>query len=304
MASNYVKGSFNLKGLDKLQAKISVVQDRLRSPGPVLQDIAYLFEAMEKAVFAGKGFAPEFGFNSPWKPLAESTTKHRHALGIPNDSDILVQYGYLRAAAINPRYVSIDLFSKEITLDIDPRNAGAPGRTGVNYAAIQNRTRPFAEMTPIFRTMAKDIARQYFFGPFRNNDVPLPGATLAKKQSAPALRGGARGMERGPRDHITRRRFPIAQHDQQAAYAKWHASTFSGKNLDLRSTEAKSLQSEYSRVHSTNSDLAMMNDTQFRGSAGTTAMLNNGFASRADYTAARQRVGMFNRSNLDGNAAR
>jgi hypothetical protein len=261
-------------GLDQLIAKVGLVRERLLTPGPALNDIALLFETMEAAVFAGHGSAPEFGINTSWAPWSEATVKrHQYANSGGMGASVLVAYGYLRAAAINPKYGSIDLYAKEITLEIDPHNKGY-NRSQANYAAINNQTRPFVQISPVFRIMANEIARNYVLEPFKKHS-PL-GVTPTKQYPQTVRReGGFKASE-----HRHNRSFnDVSRSASSKDYANFQHMQTNGTYLDHRTTASRNLQSEYNSV--------MAGDA-------------TKFANNAAYNAAAQRVARFHVSNFDG----
>jgi hypothetical protein len=270
----YVDGN----AIQNLSVKLGLVRERLLEPGPALSQIAILFETMEAAVFAGHGSAPEFGVSAVWAPWSDATIR-RHQY--PDASggvgiDVLVGFGYLRASAINPKYGSIDFFAKEITLEINPKNAGYNRPKGnANYAAINNQTRKFVQISPTFRLMANEIAKRWVKEPFNKSDA---AGFRAKGPTAPAIRD-----ERGrfvSKDHVHSRKFSEVSTEGKAKdYANFENRKIRGMNLDHRTTESKRLQQEYKDVVS--------------GAKGN-------FANARAYDAAAKRVGRFHVSNFDG----
>jgi len=266
--------------IKNLSVKLGLVRERLLEPGPALQEIAILFETMEAAVFAGKGSAPEFGVSAVWAPWSQGTIeRHRY----PDSSggvgiDILVGFGYLRASAINPKYGSIDMFAKEITLEINPKNAGYNRAKGnANYAAINNQTRKFVQISPTFRIMANAIALRYVMEPFNKSNA---AGFKGKGPVAPAIRD-----ERGrfvSKDHIHGRKFSeVSTSGKAKDYANFQNRQVTGMNLDHRTTESQRLQKQYNDVVSGNT---------------------SAFASKAAYNSAAKSVSRYHVSNFDGMA--
>jgi hypothetical protein len=264
-------GGVYTDGLDQLIAKFGLVRERVLEPGPVLQDIALLFETMEAQVFAGQGSAPEFGITTQWKPWSEATVKrHRYANSGGQGASTLVAFGYLRAAAINPKYGSIDLYAKQMTLDIDPHNKGYT-RGQANYAAINNLTRPFVQISPTFRAMANEIAANYILEPLKKgNAIPVKYG----KQSPPTVRGGYRAS-----DHRHQRSFTdVSRAANPKDYANFRHMQTNGTYLDHRTTASRNLQQEYNAV--------MAGDV-------------SKFASTAAYNAAAKNVARFHVSHFN-----
>ena len=262
-------------GLDQLIAKVCLVRERLLTPGPVLNEIALLFETMEAAVFAGQGSAPEFGINTTWAPWSDATSQRRSRAnaGGGMGTGILVAFGYLRASAINPKYGSIDLYAKEITLEIDPHNKGY-NRSQANYAAINNLTRPFVQISPEFRIMANEIARNYVLEPFKKYS---PLGVTPKKQYPQTVRreGGFKASEHRQNRDFTN----VSRSANSKDYSNFQHMQTNGTYLDHRTTQSRSLQSEYNSV--------------MAGDASK-------FANNAAYNAAAKRVARFHISNFDG----
>ncbi len=296
MPSTYVRGNVSVTGLRELTSRLEVISKRLLTSDVVIQRIALLFEEMERQVFAGSGVAPEFGYSEPWAPLAQSTLDRRSRYGgeLVGSDSALIAFGYLRAAAVNPRFESADM-ARELTLSIDPRKAGAPAKYshGNNYGIFHEtgtgvEQRMFAYITPEFRVMATKIARAYFLNP----DGEAVGVPAYGSEKAP--------MPLKAKDHITGRKASL-KGDTSLAYAKYEHRRLTGGNLSANSTRAKDLQNQYYNVSSVRQTLDAMSPRAAGGVAGEKAILSQ-FESVSAFKKASSSVARFNVSNKDGNA--
>lgn len=317
MGSSYVRGHVVYEGIDELAATLTLVRERLLTSNVVTQHIALLFEEMERQVFASQGLAPEFGFTAPWAPLADSTIARRGYEGVTS-SDVLIAFGYLRAAAINPRWEFIG--KNDLNLKIDPRNTGAPDKysRNHNYGIDQNNSagRQFVYITPEFRLFSLNIARNYFLGPLKEK-FPVPDyagseqspSTMTQFRSDYTRPKGsvdapktltARGSAR--EGNITGPRVPQRAESMPVGYATFETRRLTGGNLDPTSAASRSLQLKYQNVNAVQARLDSMSSRAAYGATGEKAILNGGFSSRAEYIQASSSVARYKLSNSAGNA--
>ena len=309
-----VRGAVTYTGISELSATLSLVRERLLTSSVVTSRIALLFEEMERQLFAGQGVAPEFGYTREWASLADSTTQRRGYEGI-SSSEVLVAFGYLRAAAINPRWEFIG--KTDLILHIDPRNQGAPIKYshGRNYGIDQNSTqRQFAYITPEFRLFALNIARNYFLGPLKEK-FPVPNYAGSEAAPAVAFRkdyGRPTGSVDAPKPitargsategNITGPRVPQRAGSMPVGYATFENKRLTGANLDPTSAMSRNLQLEYQNVNAVQARLDAMSPRAAYGKTGENVILRAGFGSTAEYLRASKNVARYKLSNSAGNA--
>jgi hypothetical protein len=246
-----------IKGWKATQDRLARFKKRMMEPGPAIQQIALMFEAMQAERFANGGTSV-FG-TSKWPKLQESTIeRRRYNPGTNPNSPPLVQRGYLRAANVSPQFSSFDLFSNELTIKIDPKGGKWYGGGGENYAeALMQKGFKFVEITPLFRKAANEIVDRYLLGEdvsdYKESKSPdvIDGKS---KKTYRTSKGGKRGAgKRSMREQsLTERRMErfksLPQDHQSYEYARWKTR---GK-LHWNTTEFKAARAQYNETRIVN----------------------------------------------------
>jgi hypothetical protein len=267
---------------------------RLEEPGPAVQQIAMMFSAMQAERFA-KGGESVFG-TSKWPQLTDSTMERRaYNPGTNPNSPSLVQRGYLRAANISPTYSSFDLFSKELTITIDPKGGKWYGGGGGDYAnALMQKGFKFVEITPIFRKMANELVDRYLMGDDiddykaqKDSDVHGEDDDRRYRKSKGGKRGaGKRSMREESDMEVRMKRFKGLSQDRQSfEYAKWKTH---GK-LHWNTSEFKAARDQYNETRIVNTLYARYTDPAERtgiidwSSFGTESEYRNSVSSTRQF---------------------
>lgn len=246
-----------VKGWDATKARLERFRKRLMEPGPAIQQIAYMFSAMQAERFASGGESI-FG-TSRWPQITESTLKRRrYNPGTNPNSPSLVQRGYLRAANTSPQFSSFDLFSNELTIKIDPKGGKWYGGGGGDYAsALMQKGFKFVEITPLFRKAANEIVDHYLMGEdFGGYSKPKEQTVIdrASNKRYRNTRGGKLGAgktsmrEQSAMEARMSTFKNLSQDSQSFAYAKWATQ---GKK-HWNTTEFKAARAQYNETRIVN----------------------------------------------------
>ena len=246
-----------IKGWDAVRNHLGRFRKRLEEPGPAIQQIAMMFEAMQAERFANGGTSV-FG-TSKWPEIQESTlTRRRYNPGTNPNSPSLVQRGYLRAANVSPQFSSFDLFSNELTIKIDPKGGKWYGGGGKGYAeALMQKGFKFVEITPVFRKMANEIVDRYLMGEDVNDYKEQKDSNVIDGESDKRYRnskGGKRGAghrsmrEQSTGEHNMESFKSLPQDRQSFEYAKWKTNG----RLHWNTTEFKAARDQYNETRIVN----------------------------------------------------
>jgi hypothetical protein len=165
-------------GEEELAVTLSLVMSRLKNPLPVMNRIHSEFSFMEATRFANNGAAPEYGISKTWAPISEETWQRRQILFPDAGTGPLNAGGFLRESAVNPKTKQSPT-GKSIEMEIDPRNImgsslnnynegwnyGLRHQNGGYYGGNWIPQREFVTITPEFRAIAFQIAKNYFLAP-------------------------------------------------------------------------------------------------------------------------------------------
>lgn len=290
-----------IKGWAATKDRLARFRKRLLEPGPAIQQIALMFQAMQAERFANGGTSV-FG-TSKWPPIQESTlTRRRYNPGTNPNSPSLVQRGYLRAANISPTYSSFDLFSNELTIKIDPKGGKWYGGGGGDYAqALMKKGFKFVEITPIFRQSANEIVDRYMMGDLVDEYKPQKSPNIIGEDSTKRYRnakGGKLGAgHRSMREQsATERRMQqfknLPQDQQSMAYAKWATRG----RMHFNTTEFKNARAQYNETRIVNTLYS-----QYGDAAQRSAVIDwSSFGSESAYRTSLSSVRRFFSSVRDG----
>ena len=246
-----------IKGWEATKGRLDRFRKRLMEPGPAIQQIAFMFQAMQAERFS-RGGESAFG-TSKWPELKENTiTRRRYNPGTNPNSPALVQRGYLRAANVSPQYSSFDLFSNEMTIKIDPKGGKWYGGGGGDYAtALQQKGFKFVEITPIFRKAANEIVDRYLLGEDVKDYKEQPSGSVIETSSGKRYRN-AKGGKLGAGKNSMREQSAmesrmssfknLSQDRQSFEYAKW--ATHGKKHWNT--TEFKAARAQYNETRIVN----------------------------------------------------
>jgi hypothetical protein len=260
-----------IKGWKATQDRLARLRQRMLEPGPAIQQIAMMFSAMQAERFA-KGGTSAFG-TSEWPPITSSTVdRRRYNPGTNPNSPSLVQRGYLRAANISPQYSSLNLFSNELTLKIDPKGGKWYGGGGGNYAeALMQKGFKFVEITPVFRKMANEIVDRYILGEDvadykaqkSSGVIDANSAKRYRNAKGGKLGAGHRSMREQSAMESRMQNFKSLSQDRQSfLYAKWKTR---GK-LHWNTNEFKSARTQYNETRIVNTLYSTYKDSAQRSS--------------------------------------
>ena len=290
-----------IKGWPITRDRLGRFRKRLLEPGPAIQQIALMFEAMQAERFANGGTSV-FG-TSKWPQITESTLARRqYNPGTNPNSPSLVQRGYLRAANISPTYSSFDLFSNELTIKIDPKGGKWYGGGGGDYAqALINKGFKFVEITPIFRKAANEIVDRYMMGDLADDYKKQKSPSVIGEDSTKRYRN-AKGGKLGAgklsmrEQSATERRMShfkgLSQDQQSMAYAKWATKG----RLHFNTTEFKAARAQYNETRIVNTLFSQYQDVGQRA-----AVIDwSSFGSESAYRTSLSSVRRFFSSVRDG----
>jgi len=274
---------------------------RLLEPGPAIQQIAFMFEAMQAERFANGGTSV-FG-TSKWPQITESTlARRRYNPGTNPNSPALVQRGYLRAANVSPTYSSFDLFSNELTIKIDPKGGKWYGGGGGDYAtALMQKGFKFVEITPLFRKAANEIVDHYLLGEDVADYKKQPNGSVIEDASGKRYRN-SKGGKLGAGKNSMREQSTmesrmsgfknLSQDRQSFEYAKWVTR---GKK-HWNTTEFKAARAQYNETRIVNT-LFM----QYKTPAERAAIIDwSSFGTHSGYQSAVRSTRQFFSSVRDG----
>lgn len=291
----------SVKGWSATKERLERFRKRLLEPGPAIQQIAMMFQAMQAERFANGG-SSVFG-TSKWPAITESTlTRRRYNPGTDPNSPSLVQRGYLRAANVSPSFSSFDLFSNELTIKIDPKGGKWYGGGGGDYAqALINKGFKFVEITPIFRKAANEIVDRYLMGDLAKDYKKQKSPNVIGEDSTKRYRnskGGKLGAgHRSMREHSANERrmqhFKSLGQDQQSmAYARWATRG----RVHFNTTEFKAARAQYNETRIVNTLYSQSTDAAHRA-----AVIDwSSFGSDSAYRASQSSVRRFFSSVRDG----
>lgn len=246
-----------IKGWKATQDRLARFKKRMMEPGPAIQQIAMMFEAMQAERFAKSGTSV-FG-TSKWPEIQESTLeRRRYNPGTNPNSPSLVQRGYLRAANVSPQFSSMDLFSNELTIKIDPKGGRWYGGGGKGYAeALMQKGFKFVEITPVFRKMANEIVDRYLMGEDVSDYKESKEPSVLDDESNKRYRnskGGKRGAgkrsmrEQSDMERNMERFKSLPQDRQSFEYAKWKTNG----RLHWNTSEFKAARDQYNETRIVN----------------------------------------------------
>ncbi len=290
-----------ITGWAATKGRLDRFRKRLMEPGPAIQQIAFMFQAMQAERFANGGESA-FG-TSRWPQIQESTlARRRYNPGTNPNAPTLVQRGYLRAANVSPQFSSFDLFANEMTIKIDPKGGKWYGGGGGDYAtALQQKGFKFVEITPIFRRLANSIVDRYLLGEDFTDYKEEPNGKVIDASSDKRYRnakGGKRGAGKNSmREQSTMetrmRDFKSLSQDRQSfEYAKW--ATRGKKHWNT--TEFKQARAQYNETRIVNT-LFM----QYKTPAERAAIIDwSSFGSHSGYQASVRSTRQFFSSVRDG----
>ena len=290
-----------VKGWAATKGRLDRFRKRLMEPGPAIQQIAMMFQAMQAERFANNGISA-FG-TSEWPQIQESTiARRRYNPGTNPNSPALIQRGYLRAANVNPQYSSFDLFSNELTIKIDPKGGKWYGGGGGNYAeALVQKGFKFVEITPVFRKMANEIVDRYLLGEdvkdYKKTTEPsvIDEASVKRYRNAKGgkLGAGHRSMREQSAMESRMSSFKNLSQDRQSfAYAKWQTR---GK-MHWNTTEFKAARAQYNETRIVNALYA-----QYKSPSERAAIIDwSSFGSHSNYQNSVRSTRQFFSSVRDG----
>jgi len=231
------------------------------------------------------GGTSAFG-TSKWPQIQESTLeRRRYNPGTNPNSPSLVQRGYLRSANINPIYSSLDLFSNELTIKIDPKGGKWYGGGGKGYAeALMKKGFKFVEITPLFRKMANEIVDRYLMGEDveeysqpKSPDVIDEESMKRYRNSRGGKYGAGRRSMREQSDMERRMEsFKSLPQDRQSfEYAKWKTRG----RLHWNTNEFKAARAQYDETRIVNTLF-----TQYKDVGERSAVIDwSSFGSESEY---------------------
>ncbi len=290
-----------VKGWSNVRDYLGRFKKRLEEPGPVIQQIAMMFSAMQAERFANGGTSV-FG-TSKWPQITESTiARRRYNPGTNPNSPSLVQRGYLRAANVSPTYSSFDLFSNELTIKIEPKGGRWYGGGGGDYAqALMQKGFKFVEITPVFRKMANELVDRYLMGDdiddykkSKDSDIVGTEDDRRYRHSKGGKRGaGQRSMREQSDMEVRMKRFKDMPQDRQSfEYAKWKTHG----RMHWNTTEFKSARDEYNETRIVNTLYARYPDPAER-----TGIIDwSSFGSESEYRNSVRSTRQFFSSVRDG----
>ena len=260
-----------VKGWSATKGRLERFRKRLEEPGPVIQQIAFMFSEMQSERFANGGTSA-FG-TSKWPQIQDQTyARRQYNPGTNPNSPSLVQRGFLRAANVSPEYSSFDLFSNELTIKINPKGGKWYGGGGVGYAeALMQKGFKFVEITPVFRKMANELVDRYLMGEdvddykeAKDPDVIDDDSDKRYRHSKGGKRGaGKRSMREQSDMEVRMKRFKDLPQDRQSfEYAKWKTH---GK-LHWNTNEFKAARDEYNETRIVNTLYSKYQDSSERES--------------------------------------
>jgi len=290
-----------VKGWTAVRDHLGRFRKRLLEPGPAIQQIAMMFEAMQAERFATGGTSV-FG-TSAWPKIQESTyARRQYNPGTNPNSPSLVQRGYLRAANVSPTYSSLDLFSNELTIKIEPKGGKWYGGGGGDYAqALMNKGFKFVEITPVFRKMANEIVDRYMMGDMVEDYKAQKSPSVIGEDSVKRYRNarggklgaGKRSMREQSAMESRMQHFKGLSQDQQSmAYAKWATRG----RMHFNTTEFKAARAQYNETRIVNTLYA----TQKTADARAAIIDWSSFGSHSAYQTSLGSVQRFFSSVRDG----
>jgi len=203
---------FYAKNLQNVAVKLQMYSAALKNPAPALMQIEELFIAMEEERFRNYGAAPEFGISEQWQPISDKTIQSRKG---SSDDHPLVNFGYLRDAAVSPIIINTP---KSASISIDPRKKGAPEDYSHNedYGYFHQTgdtrdgvVREIITITIVFREEAMRIMQSY---------IGIGKEKVAKVAQANSSR--IEGMRSSAAEQAARQRTNQAFRNQRSASKK------------------------------------------------------------------------------------
>jgi len=218
----------DISSFEGLAIRLHAINHRILFMAEAYEEIKHYFGEMERVRFAGKGAAPEYGINSQWAPLADSTVQKKalnlYALGW--SSDILIEYGFLSAAAMDPK---LDFTSNKMMLVIDPRNKGA--HASDNYGQYHQHgegvpTREVVTITPVVYVEVGRIVKNWLLHlqPAERTAIHqanVQAAQVKRNMFSKSRQAFTRGVQRG-------RAIAVSAGTAAAGVAKGFASKIKG----------------------------------------------------------------------------
>jgi hypothetical protein len=290
-----------IKGWSATKDRLARLRKRMMEPGPAIQQIAYMFSAMQAERFANGGTSA-FG-TSKWPQIQENTvTRRRYNPGTNPNSPSLVQRGYLRNANISPNYSSFDLFSHEMTIKIDPKGGKWYGGGGGDYAdALIQKGFKFVEITPLFRKAANEIVDRYLMGEDyadykkskESSFIDSASNKRYRQSKGGKLGAGSRSMREQSAMESRMKKFKNLSQDQQSfAFAKWKTRN----KLHWNTSEFKAARSQYNETR-----IVQTLYSQYPGAAERAAVIDwSSFGTHSAYRTSVKSTRQFFSSVRDG----
>jgi hypothetical protein len=233
---------FEADGLDKLILRLENLETVfVEGMRPANEAIVQEFRIMEAQRFAAQGPAHEFGITSKWRLNTESTIARK---GL---KPVLVDKGYLKKAAINPK----TRFTKNaVAISISPKDQGS--KKDFNYGIVHQNDpgRQFITINKVFSQIAKAIVMEYINsnGLKGANKRRLPAEQKFDTSTIKASRTkGARGREyRRSVERQQQEAAAIAERNRIAAESRAILRE-SRDILGGRSIRSRHYQAEYDR---------------------------------------------------------